>query len=62
MIPKGYRHSEETKRKMSISQKAIKRGPLSAEHRKKIGEAGKGRKLSEAHKEIWSDFMLRMSS
>lgn len=44
--PKGYRHTEQTKRKMS--EKAKLR-TFSEEHRRKISEAGKGRKLTAEH-------------
>ena len=55
---KGMHHSDETRKKISESQKGKKRTPLSEEHRKKISESMKGRilseetriKLSEAHK------------
>ena len=39
---KGYRHSEETKLKISQANKGRKLPPFSKEHRAKIGEAHKG--------------------
>ena len=47
---KGRIVSAETRKKMSDAQKGIKRRPLSAEHRKKIGESGLGRALTAEHK------------
>ena len=44
---KGRKHSEETKRKMSISRKGR---IFSEETRRKISEAKKGKKLSEEMK------------
>ena len=42
MVFKGYKHTEEAKRKMSESRKGKKRKPFSEETKKKIGEAHKG--------------------
>lgn len=53
----GYRHSAETIRKIRESQLGKKRGPLTAEHRAKIGLGGMGRKLTQKHKEILRDRM-----
>ena len=39
---KGYKHSEETKQKISQANKGRKLPPFSKEHRAKIGEAHKG--------------------
>ena len=39
---KGYKHSEETKLKISQANKGRKLPPFSKEHRAKIGEAHKG--------------------
>ena len=39
---KGYKHSEETKQKISQANKGRKLPPFSKEHRQKIGEAHKG--------------------
>lgn len=48
---KGYRATEETKKKQSLSLKGRKNGPLSEETRRKISESNKGRKQSEKCKE-----------
>jgi len=47
MPRKGYKHSEETKNKISESKKGKK---LPKEHGMKVSKALKGRKLSEEHK------------
>ena len=47
MMPKGFKHSEETKMKMSNS---LKGRVFSEEHKRKIGEGGKGRKFTEEHR------------
>ena len=50
----GIKASEETRRKMSESQKgkhSQKRKPLTEEHKKLLSEKLKGRKLTEEHKE-----------
>ena len=39
----GYKHSPETKQKISQANKGRKLPPFSKEHRAKIGEAHKGR-------------------
>ena len=39
---KGYKHSEETKQKISQKTKGRKMQPFSEEHRAKIGAAHKG--------------------
>ena len=54
----GYKHTEEHKQRMSKNMTGVKRQPLSEEHKRKIAEAGVGRKcpqetrnkLSAAHK------------
>lgn len=43
---KGRILSDETRRKMSISKKGIKKKPFSEEHKRKIGEANKRRVVS----------------
>lgn len=43
----GVKRSAELKLKFSLMRKGVKRGPLSEEHKKKIGEAHKGMKFSE---------------
>jgi len=47
----NYHHSKETIEKIRLSQKGIKRKPLSKEHKLKISRATKGRKITEEHKE-----------
>lgn len=47
---KGYKLSEETRKKMSTSRKGKKRLPFSEEHKRKIGLANKGHKHSEETK------------
>jgi hypothetical protein len=46
----GIVPSEEKKMKLSTAQKGKPRAPLSEEHKKKIGDAQRGRSLSDAHK------------
>lgn len=50
---KGYKHSEETKRKMSLGQKGKKRPPRSEEHIRKLSLANKGRKRSPEAMQKW---------
>ena len=52
----GKHHSEEIKRKMSITRKKIK---LTDKWKKKISEAKKGKKLSEEHKKKVSEALKR---
>lgn len=52
---KGYKRSEETKRKISETLKKRYNGPLSGEYRRKLSEANKGKKLSEEHKRKLSE-------
>ena len=40
--PRGYKHSEETKQKISQKTKGRKMQPFTEEHRAKIGAAHKG--------------------
>lgn len=42
----GKKRSDETKRKISIAKTGVKRGPLSNEQKKKIGDFFRGKKLS----------------
>jgi nitrate reductase alpha subunit len=46
----GYKHTTETKQKMSEAGKGRKLPPFSEEHRKNMSEARKGMKLSEEHR------------
>jgi len=53
MCKLGYRHTEETRRKMSASHTGIKRGPFTKEHRENLSKAHKGKggwKLSDETK------------
>lgn len=43
MSSKGYKHPEETRERMRKSHVGKKRAPMTDEHRKNIGLAGKGR-------------------
>lgn len=45
--PNGYKHSEETRKKMSVCQKGRRH---SIETRKKISDGNKGKKISEEHR------------
>ena len=46
----GFKHSEESKRKMSEAKKGKKIGSFSAEHRRNLSKANKGKKLSKEHR------------
>jgi len=50
----GHKLSAETRRKMSESRTGKTRQPFSKEHKVKIGLAQKGKKISEAHRDILS--------
>lgn len=50
----GLKHTAEARARMSAAQMGMVRGPQSDEHRRKIGEAGKGRVCSEATKQKMS--------
>lgn len=52
---KGKHQSEETKKKISDSEKGKKCGPFSEEHRRKLSEVKKGKKLSDEHKKHLSE-------
>ena len=56
----GKKHSNETKIKMSISAKGLKKGiKLTEEHKRKIGEASKGRIPSNETRKKRSDSMKK---
>ena len=42
----GYKHTKESREKMSIAHLGKKRGPHSEDHKRKLSEAHKGKKLS----------------
>ena len=46
----GFKHSEESKMKMSEAKKGKKIGSFSAEHRRNLSKANKGKKLSKEHR------------
>lgn len=52
---KGFKHSEESKKKISDARKGKKFAPLSNEHKAKISKALKGRTFSEGHKRKLSE-------
>lgn len=47
----GYRHSKETRQKISSSLTGKKRAPFTTEHKEHIGESRKGKPLSDAQKD-----------
>ena len=51
MPPKGYRFSEETRRRMSIGHKGIKEKPMSAEGRRNMARKGNQNSLGCCHSE-----------
>ncbi len=50
-VGKGRKHSEDSKKMMSVSHIGVK---LSEEHKKNLSESGKGRKHSEDSKKMMS--------
>jgi len=52
----GYKHSLESRRKMSEACKGRKIGPLSEEHRRKISESNKGKKHSKEARRKMSEY------
>ena len=44
---RGFKHTKETKEKMSLSKKGIKRKPLSKEHKLKLSESHTGKKQTK---------------
>lgn len=66
---RAFRHTEESKRKVSLSKTGRKLGPHSAEHRRKIGESQKGKiippeqrkKISESRKNLSEETHRKMS-
>ena len=42
----GRKHTDETKRKISMSKIGVKRAPFTKEHKDKIGDANRGKKHS----------------
>lgn len=47
----GYRHSEETRKKISSSLTGKKRAPFTMEHKEHISESRKGKPLSDAQRD-----------
>ena len=52
---RGYKHTRETKRKMSEVHKGKKLPPFTEEHKRKLSEAAKGRKHTEETKRKMSE-------
>lgn len=53
----GYKHTEETRRKVSKARTGTKRPPISEEHKQKISESNRKRKRSEKSKRKTSETM-----
>lgn len=51
LVLKGRKHTEESKRKMSLARVGQKRPPFSEEWKRKLGLARKGKPLSKEHRE-----------
>jgi len=53
-----FKHSEETKQKISEMKKGKKRAPFSEEWKRKMSEAHKGKRFSEEHKKKLSEALI----
>lgn len=60
-LPKGFKHSEETKEKISNSLKGIRRSPFTEEHKKKISLSRIG-KFGEDNNPAWKGGKKRDSN
>lgn len=56
--PSGTKHSEESKRKISIANTGVKRPPVSDETKRKISEANRGNKFSLETRQKMSAYRL----